>query len=100
MNSKFSLTTPFSCFYDWIRLPADVRTIGGGQPVLAGAAASRGVASVFGRIRVQVRCSERGEEVPGGDLLGGGACLRRFMLLSLKLGQSHLCCAAWASGII
>jgi hypothetical protein len=46
-NSKFSLTTPFSCFCSRIRLTADVRTIGGGRPGLAGAAASRGVASVL-----------------------------------------------------
>jgi hypothetical protein len=45
-NSKFSLTTPFSCFCNWIRLTADVRTIRGGRPVLAGAVASCGEASV------------------------------------------------------
>jgi hypothetical protein len=45
-NSKFSLTTPFSCFCSRIRMTADVRTIGGGRPGLAGVAASRGVASV------------------------------------------------------
>jgi hypothetical protein len=46
-NSKFSLTTPFNCFCSRIRLTADVRTIGGGRPGLAGAAASHGVASVL-----------------------------------------------------
>jgi hypothetical protein len=45
--SKFILTTTFSCFCSRIRLTADVRTIGGGRPGLAGAAASRGVASVW-----------------------------------------------------
>jgi hypothetical protein len=45
--SKFSLTTPFSYFCSRIRLTADVRTLGGGIPGLAGAAASRGVASVL-----------------------------------------------------
>jgi hypothetical protein len=46
-NLKFSLTTPFSCSYNWIRLTADVRTIGGRRPGLAGAAALRGMASVL-----------------------------------------------------
>jgi hypothetical protein len=40
-NSKFSLTTPFSCFCNWIRLMSDVRIIGGGRTVLTGAVASR-----------------------------------------------------------
>jgi hypothetical protein len=31
-NSKSSHATPFSCFYNWIRLTADVRNIGGGLP--------------------------------------------------------------------
>jgi hypothetical protein len=46
-NSKFSLTTPFSCFCSRIRLTEDVRTIGDGRPGLEGAAALRGVASVL-----------------------------------------------------
>jgi hypothetical protein len=46
-NSKFSLTTPFSCFCSRIRLMVGVRTIGGGRPGLAGVAASHGVASVL-----------------------------------------------------
>jgi hypothetical protein len=37
----------FSCFCSRIRLTADVRTIGGGRPGLAGVAASRGVVSVL-----------------------------------------------------
>jgi hypothetical protein len=71
-NSKLSLTTPFSCFYNWIRLTADVRTTGGSRPVFTGAAASCGVASVLAE-SVHVRCLEQAEEVPGDDLLGGGA---------------------------
>jgi hypothetical protein len=39
-NLKFSLTTPLSYFCNRIRLTADVRIIGGGGPVLAGAVAS------------------------------------------------------------
>jgi hypothetical protein len=46
-NSKLSLTTLFSCFCSRIRLTADVRTIAGDHPVLAGAAVSRAVASVL-----------------------------------------------------
>jgi hypothetical protein len=46
-NSKFSRTTRFSYFCSRMRLTADVRTIGGGRPVLAGAVASRGEDSVL-----------------------------------------------------
>jgi hypothetical protein len=49
-NSKVLLTKVFSCFCSRIRLTADVRTIGGGRPGLAGAAASRGVATVLAEI--------------------------------------------------
>jgi hypothetical protein len=28
-----------------------------------------------------------------------GSCLRRYTLLSLKLGQSNLCCAIYATGL-
>jgi hypothetical protein len=45
-NSKFSLTSLFSCFCNWIRLTEDVRPIGGGRPVLTGAVGSPGEASL------------------------------------------------------
>jgi hypothetical protein len=45
-NSKFPLTTLWSCFWNWISLMVDYRIIGGGLPVLPGTASSFEVPSV------------------------------------------------------
>jgi hypothetical protein len=87
-NSKFSLTTIFSCFCSRIRLTAVVRTIRGG-PGLAGAAASRDVASMF---EESVPCQILGTaRRNSGWLSPWGSCLQQYTLLLSK--WSSLICA-------
>jgi hypothetical protein len=68
----------------------------GGRPVFAGAAASSGVVSVLAE-SVSMSDSQSGAK-NFRVATSLGACLRWYTLHSLKFGQSHLCCAACASG--
>jgi hypothetical protein len=98
-NSKFSLTTPFSCFCNWIRLTADVTTIG--------------VVDLFWQELlphvVWPRCWQNpcpyqmlggGEEVPGCDHLGGGGVSTAIHASFFDVWQSHLFSATCASRLL
>jgi hypothetical protein len=101
-NSKFSLTTRFSCFCNWIRLRADVRTIGGGRPVLAGAV-YHVVRPRYWRNPYPCHMFGAGRRNYGWRPPWAMCLLRqtlRHSLLSLNLGLSHLCCAACASRLL
>jgi hypothetical protein len=81
-NSKLFSTTFFSCFWSWIRLVADVSTIGGGLPVLLAVDSSHGEPSVVedsvsisatrrGAKKFRVTTAFGGELTPVGDVLAG-----------------------------
>jgi hypothetical protein len=45
-NSKSSLTTFYTCFWNWMKLTADLRIIGGGLSLFPGAVALQDEASL------------------------------------------------------
>jgi hypothetical protein len=70
-NSKFPLTTLYSCFCNGIRLVVDVRIIGGGLPVLPGTASSFEFASVpEASVSMSTVLGGR-RNILGDDFLGG-----------------------------
>lgn len=98
-NSKFSLSTPFSCFGNWIRLTTDVRTTGGSLPVFLGAIALRGEASVLAesmsmsvarsRVKKFQLATSLGEEVfTDGGIFACNATFFTFLAVSSELHGS------------
>jgi hypothetical protein len=102
-NSKFYLTTFFSCSCNCIRLVVDVRIVGGGLPVLPGTASSFEVTSVPEASVSMSAALRRAKKFQVTTSLGGYLRLATFwfaLLLSLRFRRFRRWRAACASVLL